>query len=129
MTEEKSKKNLHDLKTITVEAGEVLFKEGMEPKGIYYIKEGVLAAFVTDPISGKERKVGNLSTGEIVGEMSYLVVSPRCATVRAVSKSLLVEIPEKSFNDTIEKQPPWLRTLIKTLVSRLRNTNSKVFKI
>ena len=117
------------LRAVNLGEGEVLFKEGMEPKGIYYIKEGVLEAIVTDPISGKERKVGNLTAGELVGEMSYLDDHPRCATIKSVSKSILVEIPKDSFNETLEKQPPWLKTLIKTLASRLRQTNAKVFKV
>ena len=101
----------------------------MQPQGIYYIKEGTLEASVSDPINGKERKVGNLSSGELVGEMSYLDEHPRSATVTAVLRSVLVEIPEKNFRDTVNSQPPWFRTLVKVLVTRLRNTNSKSFHI
>jgi CRP-like cAMP-binding protein len=127
--EEKKKKSLADLKTITLEEGQDLFKEGQEAKGIYYVKEGALAASVLDMKTNIRVKIGNIGPGEVVGEMSYIDQNPRSATVTAMVKSILVEIPEEKFHETVNNQPPWFRTLIKTLVVRLRSSNNKHLKI
>jgi len=124
-----SEENERKVSIVNLSEGQTLFKQGQQPQGIYFIKEGVLEASVEDPISGKERKVGNLKKGELVGEMSYLDGQPRCASIKAISKVVLIEIPNENFNQTLEGQPAWLQVLIKTLATRLRSTNAKVFKV
>ena len=61
--------------------GEVLFKEGDAPDGLYLIRRGSVT--VSRTIAGREVVLSYVSAGNYVGEMALLTDSPRSATVRA----------------------------------------------
>ena len=61
--------------------GEVLFKEGDQPDGLYLIRRG--SVMISRVIAGREVVLSYLSAGNYVGEMALLTGAPRNATVLA----------------------------------------------
>ena len=104
--------------------GDVLVKEGESSNSMYWVQSGTLRLYKKKGQGFIE--LGVVHSGEVVGEMSFLDNQPRSAFVEALQPCDVVEIPRGKFDEFIENQPSWLKSLIQTLVKRLRTTNNKV---
>src|SRR5690606_19755975 len=65
-------------------------------------------------------------TGSFVGEMSTLLQIPRTATIRALDKSILLEIKEDDFQDFLDSAPRMSYHLAVSLAQRLTDTNDRL---
>ena len=74
-------------RTIELDAGEWLVREGDPPGSAYLLRSGRL-----EVVQG-ERLVRTLTPGAVVGELSLLTGEPRSAGVRARRDATLVEVP------------------------------------
>ena len=105
-------------------AGDILIKEGEVAKFIYILKHGSLQAF--NFINGKKVILGNVESGEFVGEMAYINNEPRSAYIEATSNSQLIEVPIDLVDKVLFKRPAWSKALIQTLSKRLKNANKSI---
>ena len=104
--------------------GDQLVKEGESSNSMYWVQSGTLRLFKKKGNGFVE--IGVVHSGEVVGEMSFLDNEPRSASVEALQPCDIVEIPRGKFDEFITSQPTWMKSLIQTLVKRLRTTNNKV---
>lgn len=101
--------------------GEPVVRQGEEGSSLFVVKEGILAAQVTDG-EGRETKVGTLASGSFFGEMSLLTGAPRGATVVPESDALGFEITKDTLAPILERRPELAERLSETLAERqLRN--------
>ena len=109
---------------------EVIIEEGSKGSWIYVILEGIAKVKKRTP-KGMVT-VDILREGEVFGEMAFLEVatSTRSASVIAADGEVRVGLldTEKLIND-YEAVPSELKTLIRSLMQKLRNTTSKVCSI
>lgn len=103
-------------------AGDVLFQEGESPQLAYIVKNGQLRAY-SESESGERITLGEIKSGEFVGEMGHFMHEPRSATVEAVTDVDLIEIPLNALDNVIFSRPSWARALVKTLAQRLKRAN------
>jgi bacteriocin-type transport-associated protein len=75
----------------SLQAGEVLIRQGVPVDEVYILLEGRLAVWL-QPRRGPEREIARLQAGEIVGEMSFVDARPPSATVRAVEDATVFGI-------------------------------------
>tara|TARA_Y100001954_G_scaffold69434_1_gene75981 strand:+ start:25166 stop:25516 length:351 start_codon:yes stop_codon:yes gene_type:complete len=111
-------------KTILLEAGTFLMREGEESSTMYLLIKGQLE--VLKRKGDTEKPIGKINEGDLVGEMSFLDNSPRSASVRASENSEIFPIPRESFDETFLELPDWYKTLHRTIVDRLRKTTSRI---
>jgi CRP/FNR family cyclic AMP-dependent transcriptional regulator len=104
--------------------GEALMKEGETSNSMYWVQSGTLRLFKKKGSGFIE--LGVVHSGEVVGEMSFLDNQPRSASVEALQPCDIVEIPRGKFEEFINAQPSWMKSLIQTLVKRLRTTNNRL---
>ena len=104
--------------------GEVLVKEGESSSAMYWVQSGTLRLYKKKGQGYIE--LGVVHSGEVVGEMSFLDNQPRSASVEALQPCDVVEIPRGKFEEFINAQPSWMKSLIQTLVKRLRSTNNRL---
>ncbi|MGE3261011.1 MAG: Crp/Fnr family transcriptional regulator [Bacteriovoracia bacterium] len=104
--------------------GDPLVKEGEMSNSMYWVQSGTLRLFKKKGSGFIE--LGVVHSGEVVGEMSFLDNQPRSASVEALQPCDIVEIPRGKFDEFIAAQPSWMKSLISTLVKRLRSTNNRV---
>lgn len=104
--------------------GEALMKEGETSNSMYWVQSGTLRLFKKKGTGFIE--LGVVHSGEVVGEMSFLDNQPRSASVEALQPCDIVEIPRGKFDEFIGAQPSWMKSLIQTLVKRLRTTNNRL---
>jgi CRP-like cAMP-binding protein len=105
-------------------AGEILFEEGSLGNELFIIQEGKLGIYKNTPDGQIELAL--VDKGGIIGEMSLLDNLPRSATVKAADNAKVLIVNQMAFQGIIDAIPVWLQSIIKIVVSRLRDTNKRV---
>ncbi|MCX7000635.1 MAG: protein kinase [Candidatus Sumerlaeota bacterium] len=102
---------------------EILFYEEDTSREAYLLLKGALE------ILKAGRRVALIDTpGSFVGEMSTLLKTGRTATVRAVERTILLEISEGKFQEFLHCTPEIALNLARDLASRLQSTTDKLKK-
>jgi CRP/FNR family cyclic AMP-dependent transcriptional regulator len=84
-----------------IPAGTVLIEEGKPSDLVYIVLDGLLGVFVK---AGKsENLIAQRSTGEILGEMSFIDDRPPTATVKTLEKSFLFTLPKPTLAEKLEE--------------------------
>lgn len=109
---------------IKVIKDDFLIREGDESTEMFYLQSGTMNVFKR--IGDQEKQIGTIYPGEVVGEMSFLDKSPRCASVKAITDCELVSVPSEKFEKMFKDLPLWYRALVNTLLDRLRKANARI---
>ena len=96
--------------------GQVLFREGDVGDCLYIVTYGRLRA--TKQQNGSEKLLGEIGSGETVGEMALLTGEPRSATVRAARDSELYRLSSDAFEALIDRHPRVTMQLARRIVTR-----------
>ncbi len=111
-------KKLEDLvdecREITMNFGEVLFKEGDVGETMYVVLSGELN------VENENSVIAMRGRGEYVGEMTLIENQPRTATVKAAIETCLLEIHKDQFLTHFASNPQALMSLLKTGSHRSR---------
>ena len=117
-------------------AGSVIFDMGEESDNVYLILSGEVQATGSAQTSdGKQLKPSfkTFSVGELFGEMVLFDQLPRSAMVSAVHDTEVAEINGQALLDYMDRHPEQgyriLSCIVTSLVSRLRETNEKLFSV
>ncbi|HMX55430.1 MAG TPA: cyclic nucleotide-binding domain-containing protein [Leptospiraceae bacterium] len=103
-----------DQEEVTVQDGEVIFRQGETSSHLYYIISGKY------DIIANGRKVSTLTPADIfLGEMSFLLNNKRSATVIAVGRGQLMKISKQAFINAIREHPHYGIFLARLLAQRL----------
>jgi CRP/FNR family cyclic AMP-dependent transcriptional regulator len=112
----------------SLKAGEVLFNEGEFADSLFIIQKGQIRLYKPKGKGFVELAV--LRTGEVIGEMAYFDEDgsgrKRSCSASAVTTVEIIEISFAAFGKTMHSLNPWFKTIINTLVNRLRKTNFRV---
>jgi CRP/FNR family cyclic AMP-dependent transcriptional regulator len=117
------KSGLRSMKT-----GEILFNDGDVAESLYIIQKGQIRLF--KPKGKGFVEIGVLRAGEVIGEMAYFDEDGsgrrRSCSASAITGVEIVEISFLAFGKTMQSLNPWFKTIINTLVTRLRKTNTRI---
>lgn len=102
-------------------AGERLLQRGDRSRHVYLVRRGRLKAVRGD--EGTEVVLGEIETGEFVGEMAYINDEPRNADVLALTDCELIEIPAEHLDHELYRKPSWAKALMVTLSKRVKKAN------
>jgi CRP-like cAMP-binding protein len=94
--------------------GEILFREGAYPSGIYYIVEGKVKKYKTDK-SGKEQIIYVANTGELLGYHAILSEYRYPDSAATLEDSMVAFIPKEDFILTLQHSAVLNNRLLKTL--------------
>jgi CRP-like cAMP-binding protein len=106
---------------LEAQAGAVILQQGVKASGFFIVLAGQLDAIYRD--ASRERVIGQLRPGDVCGEMSLLSHAPAEATMRAVTKSFLLELPAAVFREVIMTHPQVLM-----IVSDLADSRRQVLQ-
>ena len=111
-------KELADIAALTdelmVTAGSVLTKEGQPGLECFIVVSGRGRATLRDEV------IGEISPGEVIGEMALLDVSPRSATVTAIDDMELLVLDPRNFSDLLDRHPSVGKRMLVSMARRLR---------
>jgi CRP-like cAMP-binding protein len=112
----------------SLKAGEVLFNEGDFADTLFIIQKGQMRLY--KPKGKGYIELAVLRPGEVIGEMAYFDEDgsgrKRSCSASAVTSVEIIEISFAAFGKTMQSLNPWFKTIINTLVTRLRKTNFRV---
>ena len=94
--------------------GDILFREGAYPSGIYYIVEGKVKKYKTDK-SGKEQIIYVANTGELLGYHAILSEYRYPDSAATLEDSMVAFIPKEDFILTLQHSAVLNNRLLKTL--------------
>ncbi len=104
--------------------GDVLFREGDDPDAMYVIKSGRIA--ITKAKGNSEIILAELKTGEMLGEMAFFDAKPRSAGAKAITDTEVIILPFAALNAQFKTFPEWLKAMVKTVNSHLRQANQRI---
>jgi CRP-like cAMP-binding protein len=94
--------------------GEIVFREGAYPAGIFFIKSGKVKKYKLDK-DGREQIVYVANKGELIGFQAVLAEDRYPDSSAALEESVVLFIPREDFLKTLEQSPRLTRHLLKTL--------------
>jgi CRP-like cAMP-binding protein len=108
--------------------GEILFNDGEVAESLYIIQKGQIRLF--KPKGKGFVEIAVLRTGEVIGEMAFFDEDgsgkKRSCSASAITPVEIIEISFVAFSKTMQSLNPWFKTIINTLVTRLRKTNTRI---
>ena len=113
------------IKTASFQTGYVLFRQGDIAHNCYIMRKGEVELSRIG-LKGEEVAFATIGKGEILGEMSMVLGTPRTATATATQDTEVAEITKEDFESQLERLNPFMRKLIKLIVQRLRDTTSNL---
>lgn len=108
----------------TLEAGEVMFREGDEGDHAFVITEGELEILKTS--GTREILLAVRRPGEMIGEMALLQAAPRSATVRVRRDARLICIPKAALDGLLATSPSAARGLFNVILKRWQSTEGRL---
>ncbi len=101
--------------------GHVLIAEGAEDRTAYFLYAGRAVAMKHTDTG--ERRLGELTEGQLFGEMAYLLNEPRTASVVAETEITVLALPPQIMEELMQHSAPLSRRIIDTLCQRLERMN------
>ncbi len=105
----------------TLDTGTTLIKEGDDSRTAYFLYAG--QAGVYKEKEGQQHKLGQLSEGQLFGEMAYLLSEKRTASVIAETPVTVIALPPAMLEELMRFSAPLSRRIIDTLCQRLDHMN------
>ena len=108
-----------ELQLVGLKRGELLIRQGDPADCMYTVVSGrlELTALADD---GGERYLGELGSGETVGETDLVDDQPRMSTVRAIRDTQLVRIGPRGFERLVRENAEALKKIARILAGRMR---------
>ncbi|MCA0186144.1 MAG: Crp/Fnr family transcriptional regulator [Proteobacteria bacterium] len=125
LTDEHAELLMERSRVRTFAANTIVVSEGDEGNSLFVVQSGALKAFLTDN-AGREVTLSLLDPGDYFGELALLDEAPRSASVAAVTKSEVLQIPRSAFLALIEVHPACLQMVVRNLVGRIRTLTESV---
>ena len=94
--------------------GEIIFREGVSPSGIFYIRKGMAKKYKVDK-EGKEQIIYVANTGELIGYHALLAGERYPDSAAALEESRIAFIPKEDFLEVLESSKRLSQWLLKTL--------------
>jgi CRP-like cAMP-binding protein len=102
------------MSTQMYDKGEVIFREGAYPTGIFYIMSGMAKKYKLDK-EGKEQIIYVANSGELIGYHAILEEDRYPDSAAALEESKIGFIPKEDFLDVLQHSAILNRRLLKTL--------------
>lgn len=83
-------------------SGSILVQEGKQIDAIYIVLKGKLQVFIS---GDKDKEIGWIGSGEIVGEISFIDTRPPLATVEAIEPTEVLAIPRIHLSQKLQMDP------------------------
>ena len=109
-------------------AGSTVYREGDQGREIYVIRSGQGEAFRTTP-RGNTLTLTRLGVGDVFGEMTFIDMQPRSATVRMTTDSVLYALTSKDlyslYREEIRSYLIIGQNIARELCRRLRRADAR----
>ena len=113
---------------VVFEANSLLFDEGQTGDAAYLVTKGDVE--IRAGVRGESpRTVAKRSKGAVIGEMALFDNRPRMAAAIALTRVEAIRISREEFIARLEDVDPVMRSIVKILVSRVRELSDQVVEL
>ncbi len=105
---------------LSLKRGESVYREGDRPKGIYFVKRGLVGLVITAPGSGKEHLMRFFRQGQFFGHRALFSDEGYHGSAVALEPTDLKLVNKAAILLAIEKHPVLLRDVVTVLSKELR---------
>ena len=120
--EEGQRELLNATQKLIFRRGEVVYRQGDLPRGLYYIEEGLVGLVMTGEASGKEHLLRFFKTSQFFGHRTLFADGVYHATATALEKTVVSFIPKDPFLRIADQNPCLYKDVIQVLASELRTS-------
>ena len=106
-----------ELEWLTLDAGQTLVRQGAAGDSLFILMSGRLGVFVHG--SDGEELVGEISKGDVVGEVAFIADLPYSATVLAFRSSVLARLTRSSLQRVQQEYPALTAHIMRRLAERI----------
>ena len=117
-------KELEILERQTFAPGKIVFSEGDRGGRAFIVERGLVELFTR--VEGRKVAYGTAGENCLFGEMALIDDTVRIATAVALKSTVCIIIPERLFNRKFEAADPFMRALVKVLVTNLRRSSGLI---
>lgn len=110
--------------TMDLKRSESVYAQGDQPKGIYFVKSGLVGLVITGQTSGKEHLLRFFKEGQFFGHRALFSDEGYHGSAIALEPTVLRMVPKKVLLDAIEKQPALLKEVVRVLSKELRRAET-----
>ena len=111
-------RQIGDIPTRTFNPGDVIFKEGDDPKGEAFIVH-IGTVEIKKLVAGEQRLLNTVGKGSLLGEFGLFRDAPRSATAIATDPVTLMVISANRLDHMVRSNPALAAALIKDLITRM----------
>jgi len=108
------------LRPAPLSAGQVLMRQGEPGDSMYLLLSGRLRASIKTE-DGRRLDVGEMSRGEVIGEMSMFTDQPRTATVMAIRDSTVARLDKADFPALLVSSASASIAITRQIITRLQS--------
>lgn len=112
---------------VTVEPGQAIVRQGEAGDALYLVASGRLQA-ARRRTDGTETVLGEVCTGELVGEGAVLTDEPRYASVTALQESNLLRLSRSDFQTLMADHPEEFRQISSIIARRVQEAHKQKFR-
>jgi len=105
--------------------GDLIMQQGDEGDCAYIIEDGAVEVYITHP-DGSKQQLAIRNAGAIIGEMALVDRKRRTASVVALEPCKMIQITESDFKRRIETSDPIIKMVMKVILTRYRDTLSRI---
>jgi CRP-like cAMP-binding protein len=117
------------MKEITFNKDQIIFCQGENASVMYDIISGKIGIY-TDYQTEQEKKIAELDSGEVFGEMGLIEYWPRSATAVALEDGTVVtELGEDDLKEYLKDKPEKLLVVMRQLSRRIRETTQNYVNV
>ncbi len=112
-------------KSIELKRGDLLYRQGDGPQGIYFIQSGLIGLSLIGASSGKEHFVRFFRAGHFCGHRSLFANEGHHATAVALEKGIVTFLPKSVIQKAFQDFPELYRGIVAVLAKELRRAEVK----
>lgn len=113
---------IENMEFVRVGSQEILMHQGDPADYMYIVYSGRLLAY-QDIGKGRQKFLGSITHGELIGEMALISKKPRSASIKAVRQSILIRIANSKLMELLYEDPQLALGISNTLLTRLEQLN------
>lgn len=121
---------MKSMNLVYLKAGEIFIRQGDYGTSLYILMQGKLKIFINKEAQENNLQnlaaVGDVSVGEIIGEMAVLTNQPRTSTVCAIEESTLLELDKEAFQELKKRHPEEVNAIATTAINRFKSLTDQL---
>lgn len=106
--------------TKSLKRGEAVYRQGESPKGMYFVKRGLVGLVILAPSSGKEHLMRFFRQGQFFGHRAMFSEEGYHGTAVALEATEIRFVPREVILAAVTKHPELLKDVVQVLSKELR---------